>query len=57
MSDAIETIVYAFLEETHDGWENDDGAYGDVTFDVGNRTITLNYNERQLESDYSCHTF
>jgi hypothetical protein len=56
VSDAIETLVYAFLEETHDGWENDDGAYGDVTFDVGNRTITLNYNERQMESHYSCHT-
>jgi len=55
--DAIETLVYAFLEQTQSGWENDDGAYGDVTFDVGNRTITLDYNERHMESDYSCHTF
>jgi hypothetical protein len=57
VSDAIETLVYAFLEQTHSGWENDSGAYGDVTFDVGNRTITLDYNERHTESDYSCHTF
>jgi hypothetical protein len=57
LSDAIETLVYAVLEQTHGGWENDDGAYGDFTFDVENRTITLDYNERHMESDYSCHTF
>lgn len=57
VSDAIETLVYALLEETHGGWENDDGAYGEVTFDVAKRTITLDYNERQMESYYSCHTF
>ena len=57
ISDAIETLAYAFLEETHDGWEDNDGAYGDFTFDVGNRTITLDYNGRYTESFYSCHTF
>jgi len=57
LSDAIETLVYAFLEQSHSGWEDNDGAYGDFTFDVGNRTITLDYNERYTESDYSCHTF
>ena len=56
LSDAIETLVYAFLEQSHSGWEDNDGAYGDFTFDVGNRTITLDYNERYTESDYSCHT-
>ena len=57
VSDAIETFVFAFLEQTHDGWEDNDGAYGDFTFDVGNRTITLDYNQRYSESLYSCHTF
>jgi hypothetical protein len=57
LSDAIETLVYAFLEQSHSGWEDNDGAYGDVMFDVGNRTITLDYNERYTESVYSCHTF
>jgi hypothetical protein len=57
VSDAIETLVYAFIEETHSGWENDGGAHGDVTFDVGNRTITLDYNERYTGSLYYCHTF
>jgi len=53
--EAIETIVYDILSQSHDGWENNDGAYGDFTFDVTGRTITLDYNERHLESDYSQH--
>ncbi len=55
--DGIEALVYSFLGQTHDGWENSDGAYGDVTFDVAARTITLDYNERRMESDYSQHVF
>jgi hypothetical protein len=51
--DAIERLAYDFLEETHDGWENSHGAYGDFIFDVAERTITLDYNERHMESDYS----
>jgi len=57
VSEAIETLVYAFLEQTHDGWEDNDGAYGDFTFDVENRTITLDYNGRYTECLYYCHTF
>jgi len=55
--DAIEALVYGFLGRTHDGWENSDGAYGDFAFIVADRTITLDYNERRMESDYSQHVF
>jgi len=55
--DVIETFIYDLLGQTHDGWENSDGAYGDFTFDVAERTITLDYNERHMESDYSQHVF
>jgi hypothetical protein len=55
--DAIETLAFNLLEETHSGWENSDGAYGDFTFDVESRTITLAYNQRHMESDYSEHVF
>ena len=55
--DAIERWPTIFSSETHDGWENSDGAYGDFTFDVAERTITLDYNERHMESDYSQHVF
>ncbi len=53
--EAIETLVYDVLSQKHGGWENDDGAYGEYTFDVAERTITLDYNERHMESDYSQH--
>ena len=55
--DAIERLVFEFLGVTHDGWENSDGAYGDFTFDVAERTITLDYNERYMQSEYSQHLF
>lgn len=55
--EAIEAIVYTLLEQTHEGWENNDGAYGDFVFDVPNRTITLEYNERVTEAEYSEHVF
>ena len=53
----IERLVYDLLTDTHCGWENNDGAYGDFTFDVAERTITLDYNERYTASDYSQHVF
>jgi uncharacterized protein DUF6878 len=55
--DAIERLVFDFLAMTHDGWENSEGAYGDFTFDVTERTITLDYNERYMQSEYSQHVF
>jgi hypothetical protein len=57
LEEAVEILVYDVLSQTHGGWENDDGACGDFTFDVAERTITLDYNERHMESDYSQHVF
>jgi hypothetical protein len=57
MKDAIEQLAYDFLRETHDGWENNEGAYGDFVFDVAERTITLNYNERIETSEYTQHFY
>jgi hypothetical protein len=55
--DAIENMVYAFLGETHHGWEDSEGAFGEFTFDTANRTISLDYNERYTESVQSEHQF
>jgi hypothetical protein len=57
VKEAIERLAYDFLEETHGGWENNEGAYGDFLFDVAQRTITLNYNERIETSEYTQHVF
>ncbi len=54
---AIESLAYDVLERTHCGWENNDGAYGDITFDVAEHTITLDYNERYTASENYTHTF
>ena len=55
LGEAIEQLAYAFLEETHGGWENNEGAFGEFTFDVVERTIRLDYNERIESSEYSGH--
>jgi hypothetical protein len=57
VTDAIEHFVYVLLGKTHYGWENNDGAYGDFTFDVAVRTITLDYNERYTSSENFQHVF
>jgi hypothetical protein len=57
LADAVEQLAYDFLEQTHDGWENCDGAFGEFTFNVATRSITLDYNERITDSEYSQHVF
>ncbi|WP_245297064.1 MULTISPECIES: DUF6878 family protein [Rhodomicrobium] len=54
---AVESLAYDVLEKTHCGWENDDGAYGDITFDVAEYRITLDYNKRYTASENDMHTF
>ncbi len=55
--EAIEALAYELLEDSHGGWENNDGAYGEFTFDVAKRTITLAFNQRFTDSEYSEHVF
>lgn len=55
--DALEYIVYALLDQSHGGWENDDGAYGEFTFNVALCSIELAYHERYTETNYSEHEF
>jgi hypothetical protein len=49
ITEAIEHVVYNYLEEGHYRWENDDGAYGEFTFDVASRKVTLEFNTRYVE--------
>ncbi|MEJ1967064.1 MAG: DUF6878 family protein [Rhizomicrobium sp.] len=55
--DAVEKMSYDFLELKHAGWENNEGAYGEFTFTVAERSIVLDYNERIETSEYTQHTF
>jgi hypothetical protein len=54
---AIEDLTYELLGDTHGGWGNEDGAYGDVTFDVNEQSITLNFNERYTSTTHYFHKF
>ena len=57
VKDGIEKLVHDLLEQTYSGWENNQGAYGEFLFDVAERTITLNFNERIETSELTQHVF
>ena len=57
LQEAIETLAYDYLEESHFGWENNDGAFGTFVFNIADRTITLEHNERYTEVDTTTHEF
>ena len=54
---AVEELAWAYLYDHHDGWENNDGAFGAFVFNVPDRMITLEHNERYTEVDTSTHEF
>ena len=53
---AVETLAWDYLD-IHCGWENNDGAFGTFVFDVPNRTVTLEHNERYTEVNTTSHEF
>ena len=57
VKDAIEKLAYDLLQQTYSGWQDNEGAYGDFLLDVGERTITLNFNERIETSELTQHVF
>jgi hypothetical protein len=57
LRDVIETLCYDYLTQSHDGWENNDGAYGTFEFDVPNRTVHLDVDERFTDTTNSTHVF
>jgi hypothetical protein len=56
LHDAIETLCYDTLSEEHDGWENNDGAFGEFTFNVAKRSIELEFNGRFSDVVTTHHT-
>lgn len=57
LREAVETLSYDFLEETHGCWQDNEGSFGDFTYDVAARTITLDCNVRVTRTDYYEHSF
>ena len=54
---AIENVCYDYLEQTHGGWENNDGAYGEFRIDVVKRSIELEFNGRFTDTWTDTHIF
>jgi hypothetical protein len=50
VEDIITQICYEVLEREFGGWENDSGAFGAFIFDVSKRSVTLDFNEKFVES-------
>jgi hypothetical protein len=57
LSDAIEELCYDYLSQEHGGWENNDGAFGDFTFEIAERRINLDFNGRYSDFTTTSHTF
>ncbi len=55
LPNAIENFAYELLQHTNCGWENDAGAYGDITIDVAAGTVEHTHNARF--EDYSTSTY
>ncbi len=57
VGDVLEKLAFDLLEETYGGWENNDGGYGEFTFDVAARSIGLDFNERYTATNHYSHEF
>lgn len=49
VEEVIESVCYETLETVASGWENNDGASGTFMFDMKNRKIHLEFNQRYTE--------
>lgn len=57
LTECIEELCYSYLEDEHDGWENNEGAYGEFCLDVATRSIELEFNGRITDIFAETHTF
>jgi hypothetical protein len=55
--EGIKGLCYDYPSQEHGGWENNDGGYGDFTFDVAERLIVLDFNQRFSDSTCYHHAF
>lgn len=57
VEEVIEHLCYELLEDRHEGWEINEGAYGEFVFDVATGQITLTFNGRFTDVETSTSTF
>jgi hypothetical protein len=54
---AIEMLIYEYLEAAFMGWEDGEGSYGTFVFSVPERAVTLEHHQRFVDVDTSVHNF
>jgi hypothetical protein len=52
LQEAVKHLCFGYLEDRHGGWEIDEGSFGEFTFDVPARTISLDLYERRIDYIY-----
>ena len=54
LQDALEALVYELLECHQDGWQNNEGSFGNFKIDVVRESIGLNFHLRISDVESSC---
>lgn len=57
VAEFVNNLTSDLLQKTHGGWQDGEGAYGTFSFDLEDRTITFQYHERYVETEYHEHEF
>jgi hypothetical protein len=57
VEEAVVELCYGYLEQEHDGWEINDGAFGEFTLNVTELRIALNFNARFTDFVHSTQAF
>lgn len=57
VEDVIQSICYSVLSQVCGGWEINDGSYGEFSFDVKKRRVSLDFNERITDVRSSTYSF
>lgn len=55
VKEAVNTMTWAILGRLHAGWQDGEGAFGELEFAVAARTIRLDFNVRYVETDNYSH--
>jgi hypothetical protein len=50
LREALDDFAWLLLAHFHAGFENNEGGYGTITIDVGERSVTLNHDDRVVET-------
>lgn len=55
LSSQLDEFAWAFAYQQHPGFENNDGGYGTLTWDLTKDSIDLDHADRYVESTHSYH--